>query len=150
LRRYPDISIDLLAQEGFLSHIDDSRVKPFVIPAGPLDRRLIPPEIRDAIRVRPYRLGLVPYSSRRGEGYQNVHRVLPDLSQTHFVGIGSDGRRCPISRYPRLRAAVGAPIRWVGMAAMVGVIAGMFLWFKGLGPFLARLREAFSTKERHL
>ena len=89
---HPEVTIDLLTQEHFLPHLKHPAVQPLVIAEGELELELLGQDVRQTLAARDYRIGLVPFGTRRGENYDNVRALLPSLAPCPFVGVGNDGQ----------------------------------------------------------
>jgi glycosyltransferase involved in cell wall biosynthesis len=86
----PELRVDLLVQESFKDDFTGERVEPVVIGEGSMSLKVIGPQALRLIRSRNYRLGLVPYSTRRGAQYENVHALVGKLAPCPFYGLGTD------------------------------------------------------------
>ena len=134
----PDISVDLVTQQAFIPYIRHPQVSAIHIPDGPINLQTL----SDAPTVRPqktYRLALVPFSNAHGDGYENVILAARSIFSGKIRGVGSNGRLRMIYRYPRIAWALRKPLRVAGLLAMLLLLTGMVLWFKGWQPMKRRL-----------
>ena len=70
---------------------EDRRVRPLMIPEGPMSEDTLDEAACREVRSRHYALGVAPYNIDHGGFYANIHALLHRLANCRWVGVGADG-----------------------------------------------------------
>jgi hypothetical protein len=92
----PSLTIDLLAQSSIIDRVAHLPVNIIPIGEGMIGLDAIGDDAFELLGSQSYDLGVVPYNSRYGNAYGNVHKLLRKLTDCSFVGIGTDGSVQPL------------------------------------------------------